>query len=423
MRIVTHRSYWTTCVLGLLLGLGISGSSVAQSTNFEGPISAFERQDIKFPPPQDALVITGSSTIRLWTGVRNSLAPLAVIPRGFGGSTADDLDYYLDRIVLPYAPRAVAIYEGDHDLQVGMTPQFVADRMEQIAVRIGTQLPETRIYFIAVKPSPKFWSLWPRAVELNQLLAELCSRTPRCTYINTTPFLLGSNGKFIPGYYRSDRVHFNDAGYQAWTNALAPVLMAGEAGSIPLPDLQSVDVGSVAAAGFSSANGGTVTVDGSGVGAYGSQDGFHYAWKQLVGNGQITARIATQTNTAPDATAGVMLREQLTAGSRHAFVFTTPGAGTGMRYRTVAGNDSVPTVLQGPGIAAPHWLRLVRKANVVSCFRSVNGITWTTCGTVKFTKLKKTVYVGLAVSSFADGILGTASFDNVWIYTATPPPP
>ena len=42
-------------------------------------------------------------------GVRNDLAPLDVIPRGFGGSSADDLDYYLDRIVLKYAPRAVAI--------------------------------------------------------------------------------------------------------------------------------------------------------------------------------------------------------------------------------------------------------------------------------------------------------------------------
>jgi hypothetical protein len=214
-------------------------------------------------------------------------------------------------------------------------------------------------------------------------------------------------------------VHFNDAGYRAWTGVLKPVLMAGEAGSIHLPDFQNVDVGTVAAVGSSVVSSGMVTVDGSGAGTYGSLDGFHFAWSELTGNGQITARIATQTNTATNATAGVMLREQLTADSRYAFVFTTPGVGTGMTYRTAVGGISAPTVLQKPGITAPYWLRLVRNWAVITCYLSPNGITWTKCGSVKLVNLKQKVYIGLAVSSLADGVLGSASFDNVWIYSST----
>ena len=124
---------------------GIAG---AQSLSLDNQVATFERKDLKFPPPQGAIVVTGSSTIRLWTQIRNDLAPLEVIPRGFGSSTASDLDYYLDRIVLPYGPRAVVVYEGDHDLQVGMTPEFILERMTSVLQRVGTAYPQARIFLI-----------------------------------------------------------------------------------------------------------------------------------------------------------------------------------------------------------------------------------------------------------------------------------
>lgn len=412
-------------MLGLGLMLGLTGTAAtAQTTDFESAISSFERQDIRFPPPRDAIVVTGSSTIRLWSSIRNDLAPLEVIPRGFGSSTADDLLFYMDRIVLPYAPRAVVIYEGDHDLQVGMTPQFIVDRMAEIVARIGSEMPETRIYIISVKPSPKFWSLWPKTLQLNQLAEDLCSITLHCTYIDTTAALLGSNGKFIPAYYRSDRVHFNDAGYAAWLDVVGPVVMQGEAASIVLPELRSQEIGSVSADGFAMTGGGTVTVAGSGNGIGGTKDEFHFAWRQLVGNGQVTARIASQPVASGSPMAGIMLRERLTDDSRYAFAFTAPGLGAGMKYRRYVGGTSAPDLPQMAGAGAPYWLRLVRKSATITCFLSANGVTWSECGKVKIENLKQTVYVGLAVSSAEDGVLTSAAFDNVWIYgtTAFPPP-
>ena len=102
-----------------------------------------------------------------------------MIPRGFGGSSADDLDYYLDRIVLKYAPRAVAIYEGDTDTGNGQPAAYVAAKLQQIVTRIRTALPETRVYIISVKPSPMRWQYWPVVQQLNQTMQDYCAHPAR----------------------------------------------------------------------------------------------------------------------------------------------------------------------------------------------------------------------------------------------------
>ncbi len=393
----------------------MAGQAAAQTANFENAVSAFERKATKFPPPQGAIVVTGSSTIRLWAQIRNDLAPLEIIPRGFGSSTADDLDIYLDRLVLPYAPRAVVIYEGDHDLQIGMSPEFILERMTSVVMRIGTAYPAARIYMVSVKPSPKFASLWPKAQTVNQMFAALCQQIPRCTYVDTASYLLLPNGKVNKAYFRGDRVHLNDAGYAIWNGVLKPALIAGEGASIALPQLRDQDIGSVSAAGFTMTSGGTATVYGSGAGIGGTADGFHFAWRQLTGNGQITARIAVQQDASGSPVAGVMLREALNPGAKSAFAYLSPGAGMRSVFRTTAGGQSAAGASPVPTASTPHWVKLVRKAATVQCWQAADGVKWKSCGKAKLTGLKKAVYVGLAISSAGDGAVAIAQFDNVHV--------
>jgi lysophospholipase L1-like esterase len=410
---------WLSAVLIWLGGVG-----TAQSADYLEPeILAYEEQDRLFPPSKEAIVVTGSSTINWWYSMRNDLAPLDVIPRGFGGSTADDLDHYLERIVLKYEPRAVVIYEGDNDLAWGATPGYIADRISQISGRISARFPNARVYVISVKPSPLRWSLWPQMQQTNRLLAEFCATDLRYHYIDTTSVLLGADGLPRPEYYASDALHLSAAGYAAWTGAVRPVLMAREQSSIGVPTLQGQDIGAVGLSGSFSESGGVLTVRGSGDDVWGTSDEFQFTWLPLTGDGQITARLASQTNTAPSAKAGVMLREQLTANSRHAFMFVTPAAGSYLLYRLVTGGTTGLSSSTQSGIAAPYWVRLVRQGNVVTGYNSPNGITWTLRGSVTFSSLPGTVYIGLAVSSLNDGVLGTAVFDNVFVAGSTSPPP
>ena len=393
--------------------------AAAQSTALENQVVTFERREIRFPPPQGAIVVTGSSTIRLWLQIRDDLAPLEIIPRGFGSSTADELDQYLDRLVLPHSPRAVVIYEGDHDLQVGMTPEFILERMTSVLQRIGTAYPQARIYLVSVKPSPKYESLWPQAQVVNQMFTELCFYVPNCTYVDTATYLLLPNGKPNKAYFRSDRVHLNDAGYAVWNGVLKPVLQAGEAAHIVLPELRDQEIGHVTGGGFSSVNGGTMTVYGSGDGVGGSADGLHFVWRQLTGNGQVTARIAAQPDASGNPVAGVMLRETLNPNAKSAFAYLSPGSGARSLFRTTTGGTSVAGASPLPSATTPHWVKLVRKAAMVYCWRATDGVSWKDCGKAKLTGLKQTVYVGLAVSSAGDGAVATALFDNVHIQGTT----
>jgi len=178
------------------------------------------------------------------------------------------------------------------------------------------------------------------------------------------------------------------------------------------------DVGTVQVAGSTTLSGGIYTVRGSGEDIFFAADGFQYAVTQLTGDGEIRARVTSQTNTNPWAKAGVMIREALTGGSRHATLFTTPtgaGNGFGMVWRPIT--SAATSYAGGPALnAAPNnWVRLVRQGNVLTGYASANGSAWSLVRSVTFSSLPSTLYLGLAVTSSARTVLGTATFDNVQI--------
>ena len=93
----------------------------------EAEIKAYEWIDYVMAPARGAVVATGSSSISGWNNrIHADLAPLTIIPRGFGSSTMYDLLYFADKIVLPYKPRAILIYEGDNDISWGSRPKIFA---------------------------------------------------------------------------------------------------------------------------------------------------------------------------------------------------------------------------------------------------------------------------------------------------------
>ena len=171
-----HLRLWLFVATALVGVLFQPRDALAQHA-WESEILAYEAQDRTSPPPLGSVVVTGSSTIQRWSTMRTDLAPLDVIPRGFGGSTTDDLDYYLERVVLVYQPRAVVIYEGDNDIANGRTAQYVADRIAGILARISARLPAARVYVLSIKPSPGRWFQWRHTIRGEPVARRhLCSR-------------------------------------------------------------------------------------------------------------------------------------------------------------------------------------------------------------------------------------------------------
>jgi regulation of enolase protein 1 (concanavalin A-like superfamily) len=174
------------------------------------------------------------------------------------------------------------------------------------------------------------------------------------------------------------------------------------------------DIGSTGVAGSATHSAGSYTVNGSGADIWGTADAFHYVWQSLSGDGEITARVASVENTNAWAKAGVMIRESLTAGSKHAMIVVTPGSGVSFQRRATAGGSSTSTTTTG--ITAPRWVRITRSGNTLTTYHSANGSSWTTLGSESIT-MASNIQIGLAVTSHNNATDCTAVFDNV---TVTP---
>jgi len=221
----------------LLLLMALAGATAATAqdlpdpTRFEDAIQRFEQADRESPPPANAILLTGSSSIMYWNEEAPAdLAPLTVIPRGFGGSVMNDVLYYLDRVVLKYKPRAVLIYEGDNDTGRNNIPNDeINQQLEHIIARIHNELPEARIYILSVKPSVARVATWPIAQALNERYQQIAARDPLVHYIDVATPFLNTDGSVMTDIFVDDNLHLNEKGYDIWAATIRAALMQNEA--------------------------------------------------------------------------------------------------------------------------------------------------------------------------------------------------
>ena len=174
------------------------------------------------------------------------------------------------------------------------------------------------------------------------------------------------------------------------------------------------DIGSVGAAGFDSfdSSSGGYTVQGSGADIWGPADEFRYVSTALTGDFTIATRVESVQNVNQWTKAGLMIRENLTPGARHASLFVTPGKGIAFQRRTAANGTSLTTTASLD--TAPAWVQLSRRGNIVYTYwRKSLEQFWTLAGQQTFTSLPQTIHAGLAVTSHQDGTLARAMFSDV----------
>ena len=133
-------------------------------------INAFLEIDKKQTPPKDPIVFTGSSTIRMWTSLRQDFPNLNVMNRGFGGSRLDDLVFFAPKIVAPYKPKMIVVYSGENDIEGKETPENALEDFKAFVSFRDKTLPKTPIVYISMKPSILRWSLWPEMKRGNDLI-------------------------------------------------------------------------------------------------------------------------------------------------------------------------------------------------------------------------------------------------------------
>jgi lysophospholipase L1-like esterase len=196
----------------------------------------FGAKDRLSRPQGDVTVFTGSSTIAHWSSLQEDMAPLRVLNRGINGARIHQITYYVDRIIIPYRPRAVVLYAGENDISgllwsAKKTPDEVLSAFRAFCEKIHARLPDVRIHFISIKPPKRRASSGPSFQAANRLVKEHCASERRLHFIDVVPALLDADGQ--PRGLGWDGIHLNDEGYRILTSVVRPFL-AGASSDVDL---------------------------------------------------------------------------------------------------------------------------------------------------------------------------------------------
>ena len=236
----------------------------------------------------------------------------------------------------------------------------------------------------------------------------------------TSPYSV-SWSNVAAGGYALTAVAFDNGGASTSSAAVNVTVSTGGSG-IPTP-WKNEDIGSPALSGSTSVTSGGFTVTGAGVDIWGTSDQFQFVHQPMQGDVEVIARVGSLQGTNAWSKGGVMIRENLTAGARNAYVAATVGNGWTFQRRLSAGGVS-SGIATRPAGTAPGWVRLVRAGSRLTGYYSLDGGTWTQLGSDTIA-MASTVYVGLAVTNHDVSARATGGFSNITVRpltTANQPP-
>jgi len=161
--------------------------------------------------------------VRLWK-VGEAFPDLPALNRGFGGSVANDLSVYANEVVLRYEPKVLVVYTGSNDIHAKLTVKEALEDYAKFLELAHAKLPAAKVIVSSVKVAPVRITEMDAVKQLNVLLEAWCKDKPWITWVEATNYVLNESGQPREEFYRSDRLHLNDAGYAKWNAIMGPVL-------------------------------------------------------------------------------------------------------------------------------------------------------------------------------------------------------
>jgi lysophospholipase L1-like esterase len=174
---------------------------------------------------KNIVLFTGSSSIRLWAGLEKDFPNANILKRGFGGSEMSDLVFFADKLIVPYRPKQIFIYEGDNDIANGKSPDEILKHTEQLLATVRAKLPiKTKVYFISPKPSLSRWALKEQYEAFNKKLKSWCGQKKNVTFVDVWTPMLAADGNVMKDLFVEEGLHMNPKGYAIWATVVGVYL-------------------------------------------------------------------------------------------------------------------------------------------------------------------------------------------------------
>ena len=154
------------------------------------------------------------------------------------------------------------------------------------------------------------------------------------------------------------------------------------------------------------------SIFGGGAGITGTSDQFHFAYNSMTGDGVAIAHVSGFSLSS--AVAGVIIRQDLTAGSAEAGVTLNATNYINFITRTTAGSSK--SAVQGAS-SGYSWVKVARNGNTFYGYQSTDGVNWTMISSQTIT-MTGTVYIGVEGTSNSSGSMAQETLDHVQVWTS-----
>lgn len=209
----------TFLFIALLFGAKVFAQS---GFPYDNEIQAFNHKDsLAFPKPGGILFI-GSSSIRVWDDLEKRFPNALIIKRGVGGCELSQLvKYYTPYILYPYHPNKIFLYAGENDIAAGESADSVFANFKDLYANIRKNLPDVKLYFLSIKPSPSRAKYIAVVTKANELIKTYLNGKPNSLYIDVSTILYKTGTtESDPTLFRQDLLHLNSQGYDRWQKVL-----------------------------------------------------------------------------------------------------------------------------------------------------------------------------------------------------------
>jgi hypothetical protein len=200
---------------------------------WEPEIAVFDSLNLVEPTDTGTILVTGSSSVRLWDSIHTDLLPYQVIQRGYGGAKLTDFNYYEKRIIKPEPFKAIVVFVANDIAgeEMDLTPKEVLRQFKELVRQIRDRNPGTPVCWIEITPTPKRWQVSPEIREANGRIKTYCERHDDLHFISTYDHYITPEGVPDSTLFREDMLHLNRDGYLLWAELIKTALE--EAGITP----------------------------------------------------------------------------------------------------------------------------------------------------------------------------------------------
>jgi lysophospholipase L1-like esterase len=207
-------------------------------------IAKLEARDKSESYPDDAILFIGSSSIRMWKGLDEDIAPYRGINRGYGGARYSDLAVFAQRLITPHKYAAAVVFVANDIVgKPADTPLDELDRLVRHIIDVSKKhQPDAPVLIVEITPTESRFAAYPQIRKANFVLREIALTEPGVFLVETNDYYLTPDRKPIADYFLDDRLHQNPTGYELWGSLikreLDEVLASRQSGRMrPVEDL------------------------------------------------------------------------------------------------------------------------------------------------------------------------------------------